>query len=174
MSNPQWFKYAWVWNKVNRITGYLDAKKRPLRVVEDILVFCKEQNIYNPQMTPGKYFGTMPASKKQTKVYGKHEVFRTSDGTRRYPLTLLTIPGDERGTVGRIHPTQKPVALLEYLIKTYTNEGDTVLDFTMGSGTTGVACVNTNRHFIGVEKDAGYFEIGKNRIEQTRTQPMFA
>jgi DNA modification methylase len=166
MSNPQWFKYAWVWNKVNRITGYLDAKRRPLRVAEDILVFCNGQNIYNPQMTPGEYFGTMPPSKRQTMVYGKHEVFRTSDGTQRYPLTLLNIPADERGTVGRIHPTQKPVALLEYLIRTYTNEGETVLDNTMGSGSTLIACMNTGRNGIGIEKDPGYFQIAKQRIEK--------
>jgi len=170
MSNLEWFKYCWVWDKVNRITGYLDSKKRPLRRAEDICVFYSRQPTYNPQMVAGKYFGTLKPNPNQTIVYGKHKVCRTSDGTQRYPQDILAIKADERGTVGRIHPTQKPVALLEYLIRTYTNEGETVLDNTMGSGSCGVACVNTGRNFAGIELLPKYFAIAQERIEKAQNE----
>jgi len=164
MSNVKMFKYCWVWDKVNRPTGHLNAKRMPLRQTEDVAVFCKGASTYNPQMTQGKPYTATGSKRSQN--YGSQVKSTTicADGLR-YPRDLLKISADERGTVGRIHPTQKPVALMEYLIRTYTNEGETVLDFTMGSGTTGVAAKNLGRNFIGIEMDEAYFDIAKQRIE---------
>ena len=163
MSNTNMFKYCWVWDKVNRPTGHLNAKRMPLRQTEDVVVFYSKPPSYNPQMTQGEPYTATGSRVSQN--YGSQVKTKTvcKDGMR-YPRDLLQIFADERGAVGRIHPTQKPVALMEYFIKTYTNEGETVLDFTMGSGTTGVACVNTGRRFIGIERDEAYFEISQNRI----------
>ena len=171
MSNISMFKYQWVWDKVNRPTGYLNAKKQPMRQTEEVLVFYKSQCTYNPQMTQGAPY--IATGSKVSDNYGAQVKTTTvcEDGMR-YPRSLLAIAADERGSVGRIHPTQKPVALCEYLIKTYTNEGETVLDNTMGSGTTGVACMNTNRNFIGIERDDKYFAIAKARIEQAQAEFM--
>ena len=165
MSNLTQFKYAWVWDKVNRPTGHLNAKKQPMRQTEDVLVFYGAQPVYNPQMVQGKpYRVTRPHNSSN---YGTQKTTTTiCDDGMRYPRNLLAIPADERGTSGRVHPTQKPVALMEYLIKTYTNPGDVVLDNTMGSGTTGVAAVNTGRRFIGMEKDENYFSIACDRIKE--------
>ena len=167
MSNVKMFKYCWVWDKVNRPTGHLNAKKMPLRQTEDVVVFYSNPPSYNPQMTQGKPYTA--TGSKQSSNYGSQVKSTTvcADGLR-YPRELIRIAADERGTVGRIHPTQKPVALMEYLIKTYTNEGETVLDFTMGSGTTGVAAKNLGRSFIGIELDQDYFEIAKGRINDAR------
>lgn len=165
MSNPKAFHQAIVWSK-NKPSGHLNAKKRHLTGHEDIIVFCEGVPTYNPQKWQSR-----PANKatrtKSTPVYGS-QVSTTYEGGQpdRYPTTVLPFPvvnNDGTGD-GRYHPTQKPVALMEYLIRTYTNEGDTVLDFTMGSGTTGVACANTGRNFIGIERDEAYFEISQNRI----------
>jgi site-specific DNA-methyltransferase (adenine-specific) len=135
MSNPQMFRYEWVWDKVNRITGFLDAQHRPLRVAENICVFSSSgRSTYNPQMTKGKPYKARHG--KSGSVYNAdRSVWTICDG-ERYPQNILRIPADNRGQEGRIHPTQKPLELMEYLIKTYTNEGDRVLDFTFGSGTT--------------------------------------
>ena len=165
MSNPTWFKYDWVWRKPKG-TGHLNAKHQPMRDKEDILVFCVGKSLYNPQFTDGlpyknKAGSDHSARTSMTDSYGAYTNFRNDNGGKRYPKQVLEFGVVERDTV---HPTQKPVALLEYLIKTYTNEGETVLDNTMGSGSTGVACKNLNRNFIGIEKDAGYFEIAKQRI----------
>ena len=162
MSNIKQFKYDWDWIK-EAGTGFLNAKKQPLRNRESAMVFYKKQPTYNPQMR----LGFKPYSCKQGHVsnnYGKvnSEIITISNG-ERYPLTTLEFKRDK----DKYHPTQKPVALMEYLIKTYTNENETVLDFTMGSGTTGVACVNTNRKFIGIEMDETYFDIASERIERT-------
>jgi len=163
-SNIKWFKYDWYWNK-KQGTGFLNAKRQPLKNIEQVLIFYKKQPIYNPQFTKGK-----PYTIKQggvSKVYDNpdKEIITNNNGFR-YPLTLLEFNRDK----SRIHPTQKPVALLEYLIKTYTNENDTVLDFTMGSGSTGVASKNLNRNFIGIEKDKDYFDIARTRInDQTKS-----
>ena len=165
-SNLVEFKYSWVWDKVNRPTGHLNAKKQPLRQTEDICVFYKKQVIYNPQMIQGiPYKATRPGNSKN---YGKQITTTTvcEDGLR-YPRNLISIPADERGTVGRIHPTQKPVELLKYFIATYTNECETVVDPFMGSGSTGVAAKQLGRRFIGIEKDTTYFEIAKKRIQET-------
>lgn len=160
MSNINEFKYCWVWKK-SKPTGHLNAKKQPLRNTEDIVVFYKNQTTYNPQ-------GTRPTdvmvSRTNRGNYG--ECSKTTRQTvTGYPTTIL----DFR-TENGIHPTQKPVALMEYLIRTYTNEAETVLDNTMGSGTTGVACVNTGRNFIGIELDEGYFKIAEKRITEARVK----
>lgn len=161
-SNIDTFKYCLVWDKVNRITGFLNVKKQPLRRTEDIVIFYRKQPVYNPQMVNGKPYKTRHGI--GSKNYGRQEkTYYESDG-KRYPQDIIAIKADERGTVGRIHPTQKPVALMEYLIKTYTNEDETVLDFSMGSGTTGVACRNLKRRFIGMELDEKYFAVAKKRI----------
>lgn len=159
-SNLSQFKYTWVWNK-GQGTGFLNAKRQPLRNLEDVIVFYGLQPTYNPQMRTGFKPYTCKQGENKTKNYGGQKgAITVSDGSR-YPLSLLEFKRDKN----KIHPTQKPIALMEYLIRTYTNEGETVLDFTMGSGTTGVACVNTNRNFTGVEKDETYFNIAKDRIE---------
>ena len=172
MSNPKMFKYDWTWRKP-RGTGHLNAKRQPMRDKEDILVFYKSQPVYNPQLAKGEPYTSLKGgrtprqSDKGATTYGKFmngAEYRNDNYGFRYPKQVIDFGVVERGTV---HPTQKPVALLEYLIKTYTNEGETVLDFTMGSGSTGVACVNTNRNFIGIELDEDYFEIAKKRIYGT-------
>lgn len=162
---PDLFKYVWTWDKVNKFSGHLNAKKQPLRITEDIVVFYRSQPTYNPQMVPGKGY-TAISSGAKTSNYG-HQIdkVRTVNKGEYYPKNLLSIPGDERGSVGRIHPTQKPVELMRYLVRTYTNKGDVILDNAMGSGTTGVACVLEDRSFIGIEKDKRFFGIAKQRIE---------
>jgi site-specific DNA-methyltransferase (adenine-specific) len=163
MSNVKMFKYDITWDKKNT-TGFLNAKKMPLRRHEDILVFSDSKNgnyTYNPVMRKGVMRKKGRNTDSGVRVYGSYKA-SVSVNDSYYPTSIL-----ETGTVYRVknvHPTQKPVALMEYLIKTYTNEGETVLDFTMGSGTTGVACKNLNRNFIGIELDKDYFEIAKKRI----------
>ena len=170
MSNPKMFKYDWCWRKPKG-TGHLNAKKMPMRDKEDILVFYSKPCAYNPQMTIGEPYKNKAgkdhsAKTSMTDNYGEYTNFRNDNHGLRYPKQVLEMPVVERGSV---HPTQKPVALMEYLIKTYTNEGETVLDFTMGSGTTGVACANLGREFIGIEKDLDYFNIAQTRIEEAIT-----
>ena len=160
-SNIKWFKYDWYWNK-EQGTGFLNAKRQPLKNIEQVLIFYKKQPIYNPQFTKGKPYTIKNGFIGEVyRGYGKKlKGHLTVNNGYRYPLNLLKYKRDK----SRIHPTQKPVALLEYLIKTYTNENDTVLDFTMGSGSTGVASKNLNRNFIGIEKDKDYFDIARTRI----------
>jgi site-specific DNA-methyltransferase (adenine-specific) len=156
-------RYEWIWEKT-AATGFLNAKKSPLKAHENILVFYKKQPIYNPEMTAGhtikrvnaSYASHGPNYSKSTAIRGAYE------SSSRYPRSVLKFAKDNR--LLKLHPTQKPVSLMEYLIRTYTNAGDTVLDNCMGSGTTGVACVNTGRKFIGMEINAGYFEIAIKRI----------
>ena len=166
MSNPKMFKYQWVWEK-NKATGHLNAKKRPLVSHEDVLVFYSKPVRYNPQGLTVKDSPTVSKGDRGKKglgsigeVYGvaKKDAIQTHTG---YPRSVQKIGVDMRA---EYHPTQKPVTLMEYLIKTYTQEGETVLDFTMGSGTTGVACKNLNRDFIGIELDEDYFKIAEERI----------
>ena len=169
MSNIKNYKYDWVWEK-SKATNFLNAKKQPLRAKENILVFYKKQPTYNPQMTKGKSYNK-GIRKKQTKddVYGSFNQTEVKSEGNRYPRDVLYFKTAE--TEGKtFHKTQKPVKLMEYLIKTYTNENETVLDFTMGSGTTGVACKNLGRDFIGIEMDDKYFDIAKKRIEKHTTQ----
>ena len=147
----------------------MNAKRQPLRSNELISVFYKKQCTYNPQKTQGHKPMNRGISKlsvqNKTQVYGKATKELPFGGnTDRYPRTNIVFKSDKQKSY--LHPTQKPVALMEYLIKTYTNEGETVLDFTMGSGSTGVACKNLNRNFIGIELDDKYFNIAKNRINE--------
>ena len=164
MSNPKMFKYCWVWDKVNKFSGHLNAKKQPMRQTEDVVVFSSGTTMYIPQMFDGKPYVAVSSGAKSDNYGAQSDKVKTVCDGKRYPRNLIAIKGDERGTSGRLHPTQKPVALLEYLVRTYTHEGDTVLDNCMGSGTTGVACLNTGRNFIGIEKDQKYFGIALNRI----------
>ena len=160
MSNIKHFKYDWIWNKKLAGNGIL-AKKQPLNNIEYIHVFYKKQPIYNPQFEDGNPYKITRDKNKRLCEINNH-IFKettTINEGKRYPKRILKFKR-ETG----MHPTQKPVALLEYLIKTYTNENELVLDFTMGSGSTGVACVNTNRKFIGIELDNNYFNIAINRI----------
>ena len=165
MSNLTAFKYDWCWRKPKG-TGHLNAKKQPMRDKEDVLVFYREQCTYNPQFTAGTPYKDKAgkdhsASTSMTGSYGAYTNYREDNDGKRYPKQVIEFGVVERGTQ---HPTQKPVALMEYLIRTYTNEGQTVLDNAMGSGTTGVACANTGRRFIGIERDETYFAIAKKRI----------
>lgn len=155
-SNSGAFKYAWVWEK-GAATGHLNAKRMPMKLHEDVLVFG--EGPYNPQ-------GLQPFNKTVTR--GNNGTNFGVSGTENfqewtnYPRSILRFPAEGKA----IHPTQKPTALMEYLIRTYTNEGMTVLDNTMGSGTTGVACVRSNRNFIGIERDPEYFKIAERRINE--------
>ncbi len=163
LSNLAEYKYDWIWVK-NRGTNFLNCKKMPLFGYENVCVFYKKNPFYQPQMKTGKPYKCRQG--KQTGAFGTNnnkKIYTVNCG-ERYPLNILNFKSQN----GRnIHPTQKPVELLEYLIKTYTNVGDIVLDFTMGSGTTGVACKNLNRNFIGIELDKKYFDIAEKRINET-------
>lgn len=165
MSNIKQFKYQWVWEK-NLKTGNLNAKRMPMCGHEDVLVFCEKSPTYNPQKrkrTTEVKSGNKKNSK--TEVYGKQREFYVDNQSDLIsPDTVLSGIACVHSSDGRLHPNQKPVALMEYLIKTYTNEGETVLDFTAGSGTTGVAAINLGRKFIGIEMDDHYFEVAKGRI----------
>lgn len=165
MSNIQNYKYDWIWNK-HSTNGFLNAKKRPLKQHEVISIFSYGVPAYNPQMeTRGKERAKGYYNKKcgdGDMVYGKFGNKKSINNVY-YPTDILSFSNADH--TSKVHPTQKPVALLEYLIKTYTNAGQTVLDNCMGSGSTGVACVNTRRDFIGIELDKGYFDIAKKRIE---------
>jgi len=158
VSNIDNLKYEWIWRK-QQGTGHLNAKKMPMKNHENILVFYRDLPTYNPQMLKGSPY-TCKSGRGSTN-YGEQVSVVTKNTGERYPLSVIDFDYCRE----KVHPTQKPVALMEYLIKTYTNEGETVLDFAMGSGTTGVACKKLNRNFIGIELDPEYFEIAKKRIE---------
>lgn len=167
LSNIDEFKYDWIWDKV-KVTGFLNAKRQPMRCHEIISVFYKKQCIYNPQKTAGHPRKVSSAvhkrNSRKTEDYGAHNL-TSYDSTERYPRSIQVFSSDVQKSA--LHPTQKPVALLEYLIKTYTNPGDFVLDFCMGSGSTCIAAINTNRRYIGFELDQQYFNIAKDRINKT-------
>ena len=163
LSNEQMFRYSIVWEKT-KAGGFLNAKKMPLQAHEDILCFYSKLPTYNPQFEVGKPYTKKAVTNGDGNNYGKFDrvgQVAVNNGTR-CPRSVIKFSNDNHGS---LHPTQKPVALMEYLIKTYTNEGETVLDFTMGSGSTGVACTNTNRKFIGIERDDKYFDISVKRIK---------
>ena len=164
MSNIKNYKYDWVWDKV-AITNPLLAKKQPLRCLENIILFYKKQPTYNPQMVEGVKWYRGGKKEHKTDTLGSSKLVNNgSDKTNlKYPKNLIQFSNANK--MNNVHPTQKPVELMEYLIKTYTNEFETVLDFTMGSGSTGVACCNTNRDFIGIELDREYFKIAEKRIK---------
>lgn len=167
ISNMKDFKYDWYWEK-ERITNIHQVKKRAGKTIETISVFYKNQCKYNPQMSihagPKRTNKVKDGKLGKLSDTGNKSVFEYKDNGLRYPTQVLKFKRDI--LTSNLHPTQKPIALLEFLIKTYTDENDLVLDNTMGSGSTGVACLNTNRKFIGIEKDENYFLIAKNRIEQ--------
>jgi site-specific DNA-methyltransferase (adenine-specific) len=167
MSNVKMFSYCWVWEK-SKPVGHLNANRKPMNKHEDVVIFSSRQPTYNPQ-------GLMEIKPKQITRTNKGGIYRKQAGTDSvqkktgYPRSIIQFQSQN----GELHPTQKPVALMEYLIKTYTNEGETVLDFTMGSGTTGLACKNLNRDFIGIEMDEKYFKIASERIERGARQLKF-
>jgi DNA modification methylase len=163
MSNIKVYKYDWIWRKPKG-TGHLNAKRMPMNDIETISVFYRKQCVYNPQFTEGKPYKSK-SGKSSFDGYGKDNRKGNDNNGKRYPKRLLEFNVVERNT---LHPTQKPLQLLEYLVKTYSNEGDTILDNTMGSGTTMVACQNTKRKGIGIEQDDNYFKIAKQRIEENK------
>lgn len=180
MSKLRLYKYNWIWDK-GQGANFITSHYQPLRVYEEISVFGKnacaytksgETMRYNPQFTEGKPYKCVSGNQKQASIIrdgkkGWRDIAGTltvSDG-KRYPTNILRFNKDK----DKLHPTQKPVALLEYLVKTYTDEGGCILDNCMGSGSTGVACVNTGRKFIGIELDPAYFEIAKKRIEEAQS-----
>lgn len=158
-SNLKLLRYEWIWQKT-RATGHLNAKKMPMKNHENILVFYKKLPTYNPEVTQGKAYTATYSTHSSN--YGKQKDNITTVNTGfRYPLSIQEFKHDKE----KLHPTQKPVALFEYLIKTYSDVGETILDNCMGSGTTAVACVNTNRNFIGFETSGHYVDIANQRVE---------
>ncbi|EPH6014725.1 TPA: site-specific DNA-methyltransferase [Yersinia enterocolitica] len=178
MSNIGWFKYQWVWKK-NRATGHVHAKNKPMKIHEDVCVFSSGVTLHQGQSEnrmayyPQGLTELPPGTKRRTRndagdnsVMAKRKSHKETLCTHTgYPLSVIEFPVDVNNGK-RVHPTQKPLSLMEYLILTYTNKGDTVLDNCMGSGTTGVACVNTMRDFVGMELDQKYFQIASDRINQ--------
>jgi len=171
MSNIKNYKYDWVWDKKLAGNGIL-AKKQPLKIHEIITIF--NSNVYLPQKTKGKLRKKMSKNLLVSEINGGDGIKRAKEtfNDEYYPKSIIDFSMAGHRT-GRLHPTQKPIALMEYLIKTYTNEGETVLDFTMGSGTTGVACKKLNRNFIGIELDDKYFKIASERISKPVETPLF-
>lgn len=164
LSNERNFRYKWIWQK-SKATNFLNAKKQPLRKHEEICVFYKKQPTYNPQMVAGEPYNKGVRKDQLTGSYGEFKPVEVKSDGGRYPTDVVYFKTAE--TEGAVfHPTQKPVELLEYLIKTYTNEGNLVLDNTMGVASTGIACMNTGRLFIGIERDDNYFEIAENRLKE--------
>ena len=169
MSNRKMFRYKWCWIK-SQGGGYLNAKKMPLRIHEDILIFYQQLPTYNPQKwqsVPKSRFHNAKSNSKNYSHVGSN-FYDNKDGLR-YPLDVVNFNIDNNA-VNKLHPQQKPTDLLEYLIRTYSNEGETVLDATMGSGSTGVAAVNTNRNFIGFELDENFFKVAQKRISEAVAQ----
>ena len=164
MSNPKMFSYSNIWSK-SKPVGHLSVSRKPMNKHEDVLVFSNRQPTYNPQ-------GVTECLPKVISRTNKGGIYGSSAGVSSvqkftgYPNSIIEFKSQN----GKLHPTQKPVALMEYLIRTYTHEGETVLDFTMGSGTTGVACLNTGRDFIGIELDPDYFGIASKRIDEATRQ----
>lgn len=171
MSNLEWFRYEWIWDKA-RASGHLDANHKPLKAHENICVFYQEQPNYNPQKRAGEPYA-VNGKRASHAVYGEANrtaVNKEYDG-RRYPRSVLPF-SQGANSEDRFHPTQKPVTLYQYLIRTYTNPSDTVLDFCCGSGTTGVAAIKEGRNFIGMELDSGYHAIAQKRLQDAAAQPM--
>ena len=170
LSNIKLYKYDWIWNK-KRVSGFLNAKRQPLRSHEIISIFYKKQCTYNPQFTKRIHERdfTNVTMKPQSDNYGKQKNYKSTitKDSPAYPKSIIDIRGlvnNEKEKVA--HPTQKPITLLEYLIKTYSNEQDIILDNCMGSGTTAIACLNTNRKYIGFEKDIEYYNLSLRRISE--------
>lgn len=165
-SNRKWFRYEWIWHKTMPV-GFLNANRMPLRAHENILVFYEKLPKYHPQKTQGKPYTNKAVSRTQN--YGKFfNIPSVNTDGMRFPIDVIT--RSNTNNAKKIHPTEKPVDLLEYMIRTYTDEGETVLDSCMGSGSCGVACQHLGRNFIGIEKDTGYFEAAKKRIEEAERE----
>ena len=168
MSNMKNLRYEWIWEKTSA-TGHLNAKKMPMKAHENVLIFYNKLPLYNPQKTQGHERKVSSAqhkrNSKKTEVYGEHEL-TSYDSTERYPRDVLKFASDKQKS--KLHPTQKPYKLVEYFIKTYTDEGDIVLDPCRGSNTTGVVCDDLGREFWGIESHPGYFEIGEKRRKNNK------
>lgn len=163
-SNMKWLRYEWIWEKTSA-TGHLNAKKMPMKAHENVMVFYNKLPTYNPQKTTGHErkvsSATHKRNSKKTELYNDHKL-TSYDSTERYPRSVQIFKTDKQKS--KLHSTQKPVALLEYIIKTYTNEGDLILDPVAGSGTTGQACINLNRRCILIEKEEKNINIIKQRL----------
>lgn len=160
-SNLKHWKTEWIWEKPHA-TGFLNAKKQPLRAHENIQVFYRKQPTYNPQMTHGHARKTATRGTPDTDVYGEAKKVVSYDSTSRYPRDVQKFSSDKQKQ--SLHSTQKPVALVRYMIETYSNPGEIILDFTMGSGTAGVACQESGRRFIGIEKDSDIYQVACDRL----------
>jgi len=162
MSNPKWFKYDWVWQKPKG-TGHLNAKRQPMRDKEDVVLFYKKQCTYNPQMTDGKPYKEKSGWKGTDGYagYGVDKRIGNDNNGVRYPKQVQQFGVVERGT---LHTTEKPIEMLRYFIRTYTNEGEIILDNTAGSGSLGEACIEENRDFVLIEKELDYYEVIKKRV----------
>lgn len=165
-SNLGDLRYEWIWEKTHP-TGHLNAKRMPMKAHENVLVFYRKQPTYNPQKTSGHVRKTAVKRGDATPIYGRQTFNELPyDSTERYPRSVQVFASDKQKS--KLHPTQKPVALCEYLIRTYTNPGNTILDNCMGSGTTGVAAVRQGRRFVGIERERPYFDVALTRIEAER------
>lgn len=158
-SNEDHYRYDWVWEKTHA-TGFLNANRQPLRAHEFISVFYRKQPTYNPQKTDGHIRKVSNRNSLNSKLYGKAKKDVKYDSTERYPRSVLVFSSDKQ--TNALHPTQKPIDLIKYFIKTYSNPGDTVLDFTMGSGSTGAAALMLDRDFVGIEQDRTFFKTADN------------
>jgi len=171
-SNIKQFRYEWIWNKTQG-SNIFNAKKQPMKTHENILVFSKFESQYYPIMTKAEKKNIRPIRDGKSNIYGNNTSHSVDyDNQLRYPKSILkySCNDSEVNKLNRIHPTQKPVALFEYLIKTYTNEGDLVLDNCSGSGTTAIACLGTNRKYICIEKDEVYYKKSLERVEEYNKQ----
>ena len=184
-SNMRGFKYEWIWRK-SKGANFTHAKNMPIKFHENVVVFSDAPIGHHVQLGARRMAYNPQGLRKVDKVWSRPRKYENGHGLKReshkldrvlefegYPTSILDFPNSDNRERGH-HPTQKPVALMEYLIRTYTNPGETVLDFTMGSGTTGVACVNTGRRFIGIERDETYFQIAQSRIAEAQPQLMAA
>jgi DNA modification methylase len=169
MSNINNYKYDWIWYK-NQRTGFLSAKFQPMKSYETISIFYKESGSYYPIKVKREKAKSGNKFNYPTEIYGGKKHLRTLQDDKVNPHNVIDFIKTLHGSDKRLHPTQKPVQLMEYLIKTYTKENQTVLDFTMGSATTGVACINTNRNFIGIEKEEKYYKIAQERIDKAQKE----
>ena len=169
-SNREWWRYNLIWKKGNRCAGFLNANRQPLRNHEDIVVFYQKQPIFNPQKWKGRpnHTHSVHRSVKGNRCYGEHNQMPTIITEWKFPYSIIDVENEHKDF---FHPTQKPVDLLRYLILTYSNEGDTILDATIGSGTTAVAALMEKRHFIGFETNKEYFDIAQGRIDQVLRNP---
>ena len=169
ISNQNLFKYEWIWQKTHP-KGHLNAHKQPMRAHENVLVFYKNHPLYFPQKTYGHKRKVAKSIYNKggdgSSTYGQENRNTIYDSENRFPLSIQVFSNGDQ--INKIHPTQKPVSLMEYMIRTYSNENDLILDNCMGSGTTGVACKNLNRRFIGMEQDEGYFKAAMKRINETQ------